>query len=49
LQSRGIPADEARRIVVRAFFAEIIDKLGVESLQERLLRQIDDELERVTS
>jgi Fe-S cluster assembly protein SufD len=49
LQSRGIPADEARRIVVRAFFAEIIDKLGVQSLQERLLRQIDDELERVTS
>jgi Fe-S cluster assembly protein SufD len=48
LQSRGIPEVEARRIVVRAFFAEIIDKLGVESLQERLLRQIDDELERVS-
>jgi Fe-S cluster assembly protein SufD len=48
LQSRGIPAVEARRIVVRAFFAEIIDKLGVEALQERLLRQIDDELERVS-
>ncbi len=49
LQSRGIPAAEARRIVVRAFFAEIIDKLGVESLQERLLRQIDDELARVVT
>jgi Fe-S cluster assembly protein SufD len=49
LQSRGIPAADARRIVVRAFFAEIIDKLGVATLQERLLRQIDDELEHVTS
>ena len=27
LQSRGIPADEARRLVVRGFFAEIIDRI----------------------
>ena len=26
LQSRGIPADEARRLVVRGFFADIIDQ-----------------------
>ena len=37
LQSRGIPADEARRLVVRGFFAEVIDQIGIPELQERLL------------
>ncbi len=29
LQARGIPEDEARRLVVRAFFADIIQQIGV--------------------
>jgi Fe-S cluster assembly protein SufD len=44
LQSRGIPAEEARRMVVRAFFAEVIAKVPVEALRDRLTGQIEAEL-----
>jgi Fe-S cluster assembly protein SufD len=44
LQSRGIPEDEARRLVVRGFFVELVQQIGVPELQERLLREIEDEL-----
>jgi len=46
LQSRGIPADVARRMVVRGFFAEVIEAIGVPDLQERLMSTIEAELER---
>lgn len=36
LMSRGIPEADARTLVVRGFFAELIDKIPVESLRERL-------------
>ncbi|MFD9220832.1 Fe-S cluster assembly protein SufD [Streptomyces sp. NPDC060064] len=45
LQSRGIPAGEARRLVVRGFFAELVQKIGLPDLEERLLAKIDAELE----
>ncbi|WP_100840245.1 Fe-S cluster assembly protein SufD [Kitasatospora fiedleri] len=45
LQSRGIPADEARRLVVRGFFAELVQQIGVAEIQDRLLEQIEAELE----
>ncbi|MEU6543545.1 Fe-S cluster assembly protein SufD [Streptomyces sp. NPDC046859] len=45
LMARGIPADEARRLVVRGFFAELVQQIGVEDLQARLLERIDEELE----
>lgn len=44
LQSRGIPAEEARRLVVHGFFHDIIRRIGVPSLQERLIASIEDEL-----
>ena len=47
LQSRGIPSDIARRLVIRGFFAEIISKLKNEELEERLMQRIDDELAKV--
>jgi len=46
LQARGIPADEARRMVVRGFFAEILHRIGLPDLEERLLAAIDEELGR---
>jgi Fe-S cluster assembly protein SufD len=46
LRSRGIPADEARRLVVRGFFADVIARIGVPELEQRLLTAIDAELER---
>jgi len=46
LQSRGIPADEARRLVVHGFFADIVKKIGVPQIEERLLETIEVELEK---
>jgi Fe-S cluster assembly protein SufD len=45
LQARGIPAEEARRLVVRGFFAEIINRIAIPELQERLMATIENELE----
>lgn len=45
LQSRGIPADEARRLVVRGFFAELVQQIGVDDIEERLLAKIETELQ----
>ncbi|MEV8564100.1 Fe-S cluster assembly protein SufD [Streptomyces sp. NPDC051322] len=44
LQSRGIPASEARRLVVRGFFAELVQQIGLPDVEERLLDKIDAEL-----
>ncbi|MEU1520283.1 Fe-S cluster assembly protein SufD [Streptomyces sp. NPDC005811] len=45
LMARGIPADEARRLVVRGFFAELVQQIGVEDIEARLLEKIEAELE----
>jgi len=47
LQSRGIPSDIARRLVIRGFFSEIVTKLKSEELEERLMGRIDAELAKV--
>jgi Fe-S cluster assembly protein SufD len=44
LQSRGIPDDEARRMVVRGFFADLVSQIGVVSVEQGLMRAIDREL-----
>jgi Fe-S cluster assembly protein SufD len=44
LQSRGIPEDEARRLVVRGFFADVLDRVLVPELHERLRTAIDRRL-----
>ncbi|MGA5134862.1 Fe-S cluster assembly protein SufD [Streptomyces olivoreticuli] len=45
LMARGIPADEARRLVVRGFFAELVQQIGIPDLEERLITKIEAELE----
>ena len=45
LQARGIPEDQARRLVVRGFFGEIIAKIAVPAIRERLTEAIEHELE----
>jgi Fe-S cluster assembly protein SufD len=45
LQSRGIPESEARRLVVRGFFADVINQIGIPEIQERLLAAVEAELE----
>ena len=44
LCSRGIPADVARAMVVRAFFYEVLQQIGVPEVTERLAAAIDAEL-----
>jgi Fe-S cluster assembly protein SufD len=44
LMSRGIPEGEARKLVVRGFFAELINKIPVEELRERLGDAIETRL-----
>ncbi|MGC4854275.1 Fe-S cluster assembly protein SufD [Micromonospora sp. DT4] len=46
LMARGIPEGEARRLVVRGFFAEVINKIPVESLRERLGDAIEARLSK---
>ena len=45
LQSRGVPEDEARRLVVRGFFNSIVPRIGDADISERIMRAIDVELE----
>ncbi|MGZ5393233.1 MAG: Fe-S cluster assembly protein SufD [Mycobacterium sp.] len=45
LQARGIPEDQARRLVVRGFFGELIQKIAVPAVRERLTEAIEHELE----
>ncbi len=49
LQARGIPADEARRLVVRGFFTEVLDQIPDEAIRARLWAAVDDEIGAVGS
>jgi Fe-S cluster assembly protein SufD len=40
LQSRGVPEDEARRLVVKGFFNEIVQKIPAEDLRDELTEAI---------
>ena len=44
LCSRGIDAETARRLVVRGFFADVVQHIGVPELQDRLMRSIERRL-----
>jgi len=44
LQARGIPFEEARRLVIRGFFGEMIARIGVPELEERITTAIEEEL-----
>ena len=44
LRSRGIDEEQARRLVVRGFFGEIISKIALPEVRERLTAAIEHEL-----
>ncbi|MBZ5733905.1 Fe-S cluster assembly protein SufD [Nocardioides sp. TRM66260-LWL] len=46
LRSRGIADDEARRLVLEGFFADLIRKVGVPALEERMTASVERELAR---
>jgi Fe-S cluster assembly protein SufD len=47
LESRGIPEGEAKRLVIRGFFLEILSKIAIEAIEERIMDRIDVELSKV--
>ena len=49
LMARGIPEGEARKLVVRGFFAELVNKIPVEDLRERLGDTIEARLAEYSS
>jgi Fe-S cluster assembly protein SufD len=44
LMSRGIPEDQARKLVVRGFFTQIVERIGVPEVRDRLIAAVEDEL-----
>ncbi len=47
LLARGIPEEEARRLVVLGFLSDIVQRLGISDLEEELLIAIETELAAV--
>jgi Fe-S cluster assembly protein SufD len=45
LMARGIPLAEARRLVIRGFFGQLIAKIGVPELRERISLSVEAELD----
>jgi Fe-S cluster assembly protein SufD len=46
LRSRGIEETEARRLVVHGFFNELVRRIGVKELEEKLVATVEAELEK---
>src|ERR1700761_3688693 len=44
LMARGIPYDEARRLVIRGFFGELLDKIEIGDVRDRVARVVEAEL-----
>ena len=46
LRSRGIAEADARRLVVHGFFHDLIRKVGVPAIEERLVATVEAELDK---
>jgi Fe-S cluster assembly protein SufD len=46
LRSRGVEEKEARRLVVHGFFNDLIRKIGVPAIEEKLVKTVETELEK---
>jgi Fe-S cluster assembly protein SufD len=49
LMSRGIPREEAERLIVFGFFAEVLDRVDLPEIRDGLVRSIEAELARGVS
>jgi Fe-S cluster assembly protein SufD len=47
LRSRGIPADGARNLLVRAFAGEVLDRVRIDALKDALGARVDERLTRL--
>ncbi len=48
LQSRGIPADEAERLILTGFFQEVLDRVTIDEVRRGAELAIQEELERAS-
>ncbi|MEX3503970.1 Fe-S cluster assembly protein SufD [Corynebacterium sp. LK2510] len=46
LRSRGIPEEEATRLIIRGFFNEVLNMIPVESVRDELIARVSGELEQ---
>jgi Fe-S cluster assembly protein SufD len=46
IESRGVPGEEAQRMVVEAFFAEVLEKIPVEAIRNSVWRTVQRKLGR---
>lgn len=46
LRSRGIPEEEATRLIIRGFFNEVLNLIPVESVRDELIARVSGELEQ---
>ena len=46
LMARGIDEGTARRLVVRGFFADLVERIGIPEVEQRLMAAVEDELAR---
>lgn len=46
LQSRGISETDARKLVVRGFFGELIEEIGIDQISDHLMKVVDRRLAR---
>lgn len=46
LESRGIPETDARKLVVRGFFGELVEEIGIPAISQHLMDVIDRRLAR---
>jgi Fe-S cluster assembly protein SufD len=44
LMARGIPRDEARRLVIRGYFGELVGRIEVPELRARITAAVEHEL-----
>ncbi len=47
LMARGIGDSEAKKLVVRGFLNEVVQKIGIAEVEQRLIETIEQELEKV--
>jgi len=47
LMARGIGDSEAKKLVVRGFLNEVVQKIGIAEVEQRLIKTIEQELEKV--
>jgi len=49
LMARGIPLDEARRLVIRGFFGELVNQIEVPEVRDRVTAAIEAELDELVT